>query len=339
MKRLRVLVLTHEDLIPSPEIDALPERESQRFQKEHDVAEALRSLGHDVQFLGVSHDLTPIRQHVEGWGPHAVFNLLMEFQDVAMYQAYVASYLELLGVPQVGCNPRGLLLARDKAIAKKLMRYHRIPTPSFRVFPRGARVRNPVLRYPQIVKSVDEEASFGISQASIVDDLEALRERVAFVHDKVGSAAIAEDYIEGRELTCAVVGNARLRTFPVWEMFFEQLPEGTKPIATERAKWDPRYQKKVGIRNGPAGDLPEALAQRIAHVAKRVYRVLGLSSYARIDLRLSSDGELYVLEANPNPDLRDDEDLAASAGAAGVPYPKLIQRLLNLSLQYPGPQS
>lgn len=326
--------MTHEDLLPPTEIDALPERVSQRFQKEHDVSQALRTLGHDVQFLGVSDDLIPIRQHIEGWSPDVVFNLLMEFQDIAVYQSHIASYLELLRVPQAGCNPRGLILARDKSLAKKILRYHRIPTPAFRVFRRGQRVGSPRLHFPQIVKSLDEEASFGISQSSIVSDFEALRQRVAFVHTKVGRDAIAEDYIPGRELTVGVVGNTRLQTFPVWELFFERLPEGSEPIATSRVKWDPRYQKKVGIRNGVAGELPPGAAAQLARLAKRVYRALELSSYARIDFRLSEDGAPYVLEANPNPDLRNDEDLAASAAAAGLSYPQLIQRIVNLGLQY-----
>lgn len=340
MKRLRVLILTHEDLIPPEGIGDLPEKERQQFQKEHDVAQALRGLGHDVQFLGVAHDLAPIRQHVEGFGPDIVFNLLMEFQDVAMYQAYVGSYLALLGVAEAGCNPRGLLLARDKALAKTILRAHRVPTPPFRVFPRGRKHRVPSrIRFPQIVKSVDEEASRGISQASIVDDPKALLERVSFVHRKVRCDAIAEDYIAGRELTVGVLGNERLKTFPVWEMMFDKLPAGSEPIATERAKWDPTYQERIGLRTGRAEGLPAELETRIARIARRVFRVLGLSGYARIDLRLSESGDLHVLEANPNPDLRDDEDFAASAALAGLTYPKLIQTILNLGLRYRVPET
>ena len=301
MKRLRVLVLTHEDLIPPENIDALPEVKSQRFQKEHDVSEALRTLGHDVQFLGVAHDLAPIRQHIEGWRPDIVFNLLMEFQDIAVFQSHIASYLDLLRVPQAGCNPRGLLLARDKALAKKIFRYHRIPTPDFRVVRVGQRVGSATLSYPQIVKTVDEEASFGISQSSIVSDESALRERVSFIHRESGRDAIVEEYIPGRELTVGVVGNERLTTFPVWELFFERLPGGAEPIATSRAKWDPRYQKRVGIRNGPAAELPAGTEARLARLAKRVYRALDLSGYARIDFRLGRRRERHGPRGKPEP--------------------------------------
>jgi D-alanine-D-alanine ligase len=338
MRRLRVLVLTHEDLVPPDSLDGHQASEIELWRKEYDVASGLRELGHEVQILGVSHDLTPIRQHVEGWQPHVVFHLLMEFQDVAVYQAHVASYLELLRVPYAGCNPRGLLLARDKALTKKILRYHRIAAPAFAVFPAGRAIRVPKdLGYPRIVKSVDEEASLGIAQASVVHDAEALRERVAFVHRRLATDAIAEQYIPGRELTIGVIGNDRLQTFPVWEMFFEKLPEGSEPIATARVKWDLAYQRRVGIETGAAVDLPAGMAEHIAHLARRTYRALGLSGYARVDLRLAEDGRAFVIEANPNPDLRRDEDFAASAAAAGIDFPTLLQRILNLGLRHRWP--
>ena len=338
MKQLRVLVLTHEDLIPPSSLRGLSKKEAQVFKKEFDVATGLRELGHEVQIVGVSHDLLPIRQHVEEFRPHVVFHLLMEFQDIAVYQAHVASYLELLRVPYAGCNPRGLLLARDKALSKKIFRYYRIPAPAFHVFRLGRAVRVPKdLGYPRIVKTVDEEASLGIAQASIVRDEEKLRERIDFVHRRLGTDAIAEQYIHGRELTVSVIGNERLQTFPIWELFFENLPPGSNPIATERAKWDREYQLRAGIATGPAEDLPEALARHIAHLAKRSYRALHLSGYARLDLRLTEDGKVYVIEANPNPDLRREEDFAASAAEAGLSYPQLLQRLLNLGLRHRSP--
>ncbi len=259
----------------------------------------------------------------------------MEFQDVGAYQAHVASYLELLGVPFTGCNPLGILLARDKALCKKILRYHRIPTAHFGVFPVGRKVRvRRTLRYPLIVKSVDEEASLGISQKSVVSDEQRLRERVEFIHRQVGSDAIAEEYIEGRELTVSVLGNQRLTVFPVWELFFKNLPEGSLPIATARAKWDLAYQKRVGIDTGPAKNLTPASEARIARIARRVYRMLGLSGYARLDLRLSPEGRVFVIEANATPDIADDEDFALSAKKGGLSYPKLLQRILNLGLSY-----
>ncbi len=285
--------------------------------------------------LGVSDDLMPIRRSVDGWKPHALFNLLMEFQDVGAYQAHVVNYLELLNVRFTGCNALGIQLSRDKALAKKILRFHRVPTASFAVFPRGRGVRvGRGLRFPLIVKSVEEEASLGISQASVVNDEAKLRERVEFVHDTVGTDVIAEEYIEGRELTVSLIGNERVSTFPIWELFFDNLPEGTLPIATARVKWNLAYQRKLGVRTGPAKGLTPELESRIVRMAKRVYRSLELSGYARLDLRLTADNEIYVIEANATPDVADDEDFALSARKGGMTYPKLLQRILQLGMSY-----
>jgi D-alanine-D-alanine ligase len=279
----------------------------------------------------------PLRRLVDGWKPHVVFNLLNELQDIGAYEVHVASYLELLNVPYTGCNSRGLMLARDKPLSKKIFRYHRIPNPAFAVLRKGASARSVrKLAFPLFVKSADEDASMGVSQASIVWDPKELEERAAFVHRKLGTSAIVEEYIEGRELTIGLLGNDRLQTFPIWELFFENLPEGTEPIATARVKWNPTYRKRLGITTGPAKLKPE-LAARIAHMAKRVYRHLELSGFARLDLRLTKEGLVYFIEANPNPDLSDDEEFAAGARKAGIGYDALIQRILNLGIRYRPP--
>ena len=335
MKRLRVAVLCHSDLIPPDSLEGLSESEVDLFRTEFDVVRALRALGHEIQTVGVSDDLAPIRSVTEGFAPHVVFNLLMEFRDVGSYQANVASYLELLGVRYTGCHARGILITRDKALCKKILRYHRVPTPRFAVFERGAPVRaRRDVRFPLIVKSADEEASLGISQASVVADFEHLRERVEFVHRSVGTDAIAEEYVEGRELTQSILGNQRLQAFPPWELFFDKLPEGSLPIATARAKFDRKYQARVGIDSGPAREMPAGTAARIAALCKRVYRVLGLSGYARLDLRLGPQGQLHVIEVNSTPDVADGEDFAASAKAVGIGYPQLVQRILTLGIAH-----
>jgi len=337
MRKLRVLVLVHEQLVPPDDIEGLEEKDVQDWKTEYDVISALRDLGHDVRVLGVSDELRPIRQTVESWRPHIVFNQLIEFQDIAAYQVHVTSYLELLGVSYTGCNPRGLLIARDKAISKKIFRYHRIPTPDFTVVRRGRKARRPPgLGFPLIVKSSEEEAALGLAQASVVRSDEGLAERVEFVHRSVGTDALVEQYVVGRELTVGVLGNTRLQTFPVWEMHFAKLPEGRLPIATAKVKWDLAYQKRMGIRTGPAR-LPEKLAWQVTRTVKRAYRVLELSGFARFDVRLSEEGRLFVLEANAIPDLACDEDFALSAEKAGLEYLDLIQRIVNLGLAYRPP--
>jgi D-alanine-D-alanine ligase len=338
VSRLRVAVLTHEDLVPPESREGLDEKELQRTKTEYDIVHGLDALRHDRQVVGVSWDLLPIRRVVEEWNPHVVLNQLMEFRDVGVFQTHVTGYLELLGVRYTGCNPRGIMLSRDKVLCKKILRFHRIPTPPFAVYRPGRKVvPRRGLAFPQIVKSVDEEASLGIAQASVVRDAEQLRARVAFIHENVGSDALVEEYIHGRELTISVLGNVRLQTFPIWEMVFENLPDGSVPIATERAKWDLAYQKRVGIDNRVARGLSGETRSRIARLARRVYRALGLSGFARVDLRLAEDGRAFVIEANATPDLARDEDFASSAAAAGLAYPALIQRILNLGLRYRPP--
>jgi D-alanine-D-alanine ligase len=251
-----------------------------------------------------------------------------------VYDQHVVSYLELLRKRYTGCNPTGLLLARDKAISKQLLAFHRIRVPRFAVFPFGRKSKKPrKLGYPLVVKSLYEEASLGISQASLVTNDEKLVERVAFMHDTFGVDVIAEEYIEGRELYVGVVGNRRLHAFPVWEMMLDQLPDKAPRIATRKVKWDLAYQKKYHIDTA-AAELPPGTAEHINKLCTNIYRVLKMSGYARIDLRLAPDGKVYVLEANPNPDLQRAEDFAQSALAEGVEYPVLIQRIVNLGLSY-----
>jgi len=335
MKKRRVLVLMHEDLVPPESIEGLSDEEMAAWKTEYDVVTGLHNLGHEVRPLGVSTDLGVIRDAIVDWKPHIAFNLLEEFHGVSVYDQHVVSFLELMQLSYTGCNPRGLMLAHDKALSKKILSYHRVPVPDFVVFPMNKSIKRARrLRFPLLVKSATEEASLGISQASIVHNDEKLKERVEFVHEQLKTDALVEEYIEGRELYMGVLGNRRLETLPPWEMLFTNMPEGVAHIATARVKWDTKYQARHGITTAPAKHLPTGLADRLPHVCKRIYRMLGLSGYARLDFRLSEDGKLYVLEANPNPNLAYGEDFAESAERAGIPYEQLLQRILNLGFRY-----
>ena len=335
MTKLRVLALVHRHLIPPDEIPEGIDPVTAEWRTEYDVVSTLRSLGHEVQALGVHDDLGDIRRMCEEWKPHIAFNLLEAFNDVTIFDQNVVSHLELLKLSYTGCNPRGLLLARDKSLSKKLLAYHRIPVPESEVFRIGRPVRRPKrLAFPLIVKSLTQEASIGISQASVVETDEKLRERVAFIHDSICTAAIAEQYIDGRELYVGVIGNQKLQALPVWELFFTNMPPDAKRIATDRVKWSVKYQKKYEIESGAAHELPPATIERIHHLCKRTFRALELSGYARIDLRLDAEGRAWVIEANPNPQIAKGEDFAASAEAAGMAYESLIQRIVNLGLRW-----
>ena len=333
--KLRVLALVHRHLVPPESVAEGTDLVSAPWRTEYDVISTLRTMGHEVQVLGVHDDLGDIRRASAEWKPHIAFNLLEGFADVAIFDQNVVSHLELLKLPYTGCNPRGLLLARDKSLSKKLLAYHRIGVPEFEVFRIGRPVRRPRrLSFPLMVKSLTQEASVGISQASVVDTDEKLRERVGFIHGSIGTAAIVEQYIEGRELYVGVLGNQVLQALPVWELFFTNMPADAWRIATDRVKWSVKYQQKHGIESGPARELSEAASGDIQHLCKRAYRALELSGYARIDLRLDEAGTVWVLEANPNPQIARGEDFAASAEKADLGYEALLQRILNLGLRW-----
>ena len=335
MPRRRVLLLTHPDLIPPDATASRSEREAFAVKTESDVITTLRAIGHEVHVLGVQWELHPIREAIERLQPDIVFNLLEEFYGETMYDHHVVSYLELTRIPYTGCNPRGLVLARGKAIAKMLATHHRIRVPRFAVFPRGRTVRRPrELTFPLIVKSLVADASLGIAKASVVESDEKLAERVRFIHERIGHDAIAEQFIVGRELSVSVLGDARLTAFAPWELRQTSLGAHEPLIATERLKHDPIYQERTGVVIGPATELPEALVTSLIRESKRIYRMLELSGYARIDFRLDAEGRSYFLEANPNPDIARQEEFAQSAAHGGLPYPELLERLLHLGLRH-----
>ncbi len=335
MKSLRVLSLVREGLVPPDNLDEYDEDNPPDWKMEYDVVATLANLGHEVHTLGVLDDLGPIRQSILEWQPDIAFMMLEEFHGVPQYDQAIVSFLELMRQHYTGCNPRGLLLTHDKALSKKILTYHRIATPQFTVFPVGRKVRPPKrMRYPVLVKSTTEAASLGISQNSIVTNDEALIDRSEFVHANVNTDALAEEYIDGRELYVGVTGNNRLQTFPIWEMVFARMPDDIARIATARVKWNTKYQEKHGIDTGAAKDLSTKQEADIQRLCKRVYRALNMSGYGRIDLRMRPDGQVFVIEANANPNLELGEDFAESAHAAGCPYEDLIQRILNLGLRY-----
>lgn len=335
MRKKRVLVLMHIDLVPPDDVTGKPDAEFFEYKTEYDVVTGLRDLGHEVQKLGIRDDLTPLRQAIHDFKPHIVFNLLDEFRGEVMLDQNVVSYLELVQVPYTGCNPRGLVLARDKALSKKILHYHRIRVPRFAVVPAGRRLKRKPTRldYPLIVKSQVEEASLGIAEASIVNSDEKLAERVEFMHAKVGTNLILEQYVDGRELYVGIMGNTRLQALPVWELEMRRLRADAPRIATRQVKWNLQLQKRRGVKIGPARDLPPELERLLLKTSKRAYRLLQLSGFARIDFRLDAEGRPFFLEANPNADIGYGEEFAEAAEAAGIDYEPLLDRLLAIGLQ------
>lgn len=337
-RKLRILLISDPRCIPPDNIESLSPEERLPFRTEWDVLRTLRAIGHDVRTLGVYDELRPIRAAIDEFAPDLVFNLLEDFASNTLQGYNVVALFELLGVRHTGCNSRGLILSGEKSLAKKVLIYHRIRVPAFHVFPIGRKVRRPrSLAFPLIVKSPTEHSSLGISQASLVHNDDELAERVAFVHRRLKTDAMAEQFIAGRELYVGVLGNDRLIALPPRELVFEKAPPDTPIIATARAKHNLEYQQRYGIEQRAADELPAQVAADLVRISKRIYRILGLTGYARLDYRLSPDGHLWFLEANPNPEITEGEEFASAALAHGIAYPELLARIVSLGLRGSGP--
>ncbi|MCB1276537.1 hypothetical protein [Prosthecobacter sp.] len=333
-KRLKVLALF--DAISPTTIDQDLSKEllTEDWKTEADVLKALRELGHTTEHLAIFDDLDLLRQKLQSFEPDVIFNLADQFKNNRAFDQAIVSFLEMNGMPFTGCGSTGLTLCKHKGISKKILSYHRIHTPAFVIIARGKRIARPErLRFPILVKPLKEEASLGISQASLVTNDEQFKERVHFIHEKFANDVIAEEYIHGRELYVSLLGNLRLQEFPIRELVFKEVPPDEPKIATFKAKWDDEYRARWGLKNQFAEDLDPAVARDIQQTCKRIYRLLTLDGYARMDLRLTADNKVYFIEANPNPILAADEDFALSALKGGLPYPQLIERILRHGLR------
>ena len=329
-KKLKVLALFDAIGPTTIDQDLSAELKTEDWKTEANVLAALGALGYPTEHLAIFDNLDLLRQKLETFAPDVLFNLADQFKNNRGFDQNIVSLLEMQGVPFTGCGATGLVLCKHKGISKKILSYHRIHTPSFVVIPRGQRIARPrQLKFPLLVKPVKEEASYGIAQASFVETDEQFRERVGFIHEKYDGDVIAEEYIAGRELYVSLMGNLRLDVFPIRELVFREVPPDEPKIATYRAKWDEEYRKRWGLQNQFAEDLEPALVAQIEQTCKRIYRLLTIDGYARIDLRLTAANEVYFIEANPNPILAEDEDFAQSAGKAGLPYPQLIDRIIR----------
>ncbi len=338
VKKLSVLVVCQEGSLPALAPERAPNRGEGLWRPVQDVSETLQSLGHQVQILGIDDELAPLRRAILRQKPDVVFNLVEAFMGIGAYDQHVVSFLELLRVPYTGSGPRGLTLSRDKALSKKILSYHRIKIPQFQTFALGRRPkRRKGLEFPLIVKSLVEDASYGISLASLVHNDEKLNERVTFVHERVGTDAIAERFIEGRELYSAVLGNDRRTVFPTWELRMTERGSEEPLIATEKAKFDLAYQDRKGVIHTSAA-LPAELERKIMQLSRRVCRILGVDGYCRVDYRLDHEGNVYFIEANPNPDIMAEAEFANSAEFTGISYSALLERILRLGLsRHPAP--
>lgn len=299
-------------------------------EAEYEVGEALLARGHEIRFIAIHDDLHHLAEALAEFTPDLVFNCTEGFHGESRFDYLVAGVLEAEGWPYTGSPPAALLLTRDKALSKQVLAYHGVRVPRFAVVPPNGRVRPPdALDYPLIVKPVGADASEGIAQASVVQSADELRERIGFVHQTFGQAAIAEEFIEGRELYVGVVGNGEaLEILPLVELTFDkELNRPEERIATRLAKWDVPYRDRRGIRNVFARPIAEAAREELERTAAVAFRALQLRDYARFDVRLTPDNGIWVLEANANPFISFGHDMANAAEKAGMDYYAFIERL------------
>ncbi|HTB77822.1 MAG TPA: hypothetical protein VK762_31470 [Polyangiaceae bacterium] len=348
---MRILVLfdVHRPVAEGRTFTEQSLRTEEEKPTEADVLACLRKLHHDVETLAVYDDAKVVFDRVAVFKPDVVFNLCETFFSNRAHEPNIPALLELMKVPYTGAGPDALMLCKDKALAKQLLAFHRIRVARFVVSRRERPLRRlKRFTYPAFVKPIGEESSDGIALASLAKTEDEVLERARFLHDRFETDALIEEYVDGRELYLGVLGNKRLTVLPPREIFFGEpasTEDGQTPdvalamakegprFATAKAKWDDAYRKKWGIRNGPAGPLPEGLEKKLAELARRVCRILHVRGLGRIDARLTPRGDVVVIEANPNPSLAMEDDFAQAALQVGIGYEALIQKVLENALR------
>lgn len=328
-----ILVIMHKDLVPPEQVKSSDvDRYLTPWVTEYDVISALKKNQYQIRTLGIDSDISPLVEAIKNDPPTLVFNLLEQFNNDPAMDYHIVTLLELHGIPYTGSNPKGLVLARDKALSKKILQYHRILTPHFYTLKQNEKFKAPYkgMKYPMIVKCLYEEASYGIAQKSVVNNIEQLKERVEYIQKTLIQDVIIEEFIAGKEYYIGVIGNNRLKVLPVWELVYKNVDSPENEVYTARAKWNKNYRKRKGIDHQKA-KIHSELEKKIIKVVKRTYKALSLSGYARIDIRVDENNNIYILEANPNPNISHDDEFAMSAKNAGLSYKDLIKKLITLS--------
>ncbi len=296
------------------------------------VARTLRKLGHRVSVLGVHGDVKRLIAGLSRRKPDLVFNLMEMFGENVFGDIPVTGLLDLLGVDYTGSGPGELYLSQDKGLTKRLLAFEEILYPRFAVFSRETGFETGGnLRMPLFVKPLRSDASLGIGGKSLVQDWTGLIDRVSAIRKELDDAALAEEFIDGREFYVGVIGNSQPKALPPVEIDFTGFPEGVPKVMDSKAKWDERSKEYKGTRSVMA-QLPDELRARLQKVAVDAYRALRVRDYGRVDLRLTETGDIYVLEVNASCYLEKDSEFAMAAGAAGLDYPRLIERIVDLAL-------
>ncbi|HSP92982.1 MAG TPA: ATP-grasp domain-containing protein, partial [Thermoanaerobaculia bacterium] len=260
-----------------------------------------------------------------------IFNLTESYAGDDTKDMNIAAYLDLLGRAYTGAGPHALYLAQDKALAKKIFAFHGIKTPYFATSYRGKLDHSHDIEFPLIVKPTSEDGSIGIDASSVVTSVKELMEKIHYIQEEFDSPALIEEYIEGREIYAAILGNENAEVLPLVELDLSKLPEGTPRIAGTDVKWEKETEAYKVTKAAPVEDLVEATVKRLSDTALAAYQALKLRDYGRIDMRLSKKGEVFVIEANPNPWLSTSAEFVMAARKAGRSYTQLIGEIVDLA--------
>jgi D-alanine-D-alanine ligase len=305
-------------------------------EQEYQVGAALQQAGHEVLLYGVSDDLAAMIEALAAWKPDVVVNAAEAFRGKAPLDYIFAGVLEVEGYRFTGSPPLSILVTRNKAMTKEILGFRGVKTPGFVTYRLTESVAEaPALSFPLIVKPLQSDASEGIARASVVNDRDSLAERVDFIHTRFEQPAIAEEFVDGRELYVGMLGNGEtLEMLPITEMVFDK--EKTRPterIATQAAKWDEPYRARKGIKNVLARPISKAARTKIEETCRVAYRALWLRDYARLDVRLTPDDDVWILEANANPFISNGHEMATAAAKFGLDYPAFIDRLVTEAMK------
>ena len=296
-----------------------------------EIFDALAKLGHEPSYLVVD-GRDPSLLAVARCNADLVFNLTESYAGDDTKDMHLAAYLELLDKPYTGADPHALYLAQDKSLAKKVFHFHGIRTPIFAVSYKGRTDHAHDIAFPLIVKPLSEDGSIGIEAASVVTSVKELMERIHYVHEEFDSPALIEEYIEGREIYAAILGCEKPEALPLVEMDLSKLPEGTPRIASSEVKWEKDTEAYKRTRSHVVEDLDEKTTTKLQETAVAAYQAVKLRDYGRIDMRLTPKGQVYVLEANPNPWLSSGAEFAMAARKSGRTYTDLMRDIVDLAM-------
>jgi D-alanine-D-alanine ligase len=319
-------------------ITVLTHLEKERDDKTYDVVidqvtQGLLSLGHEAAILGVHGDIDKLIRGVQDRKPDLIFNLMETFGKTQLGAVSVVGVLDVLGFPYTGGGPGEFYLQEDKAITKKLLAFDRIAFPDFAVFSMDADMETGGnLRFPLFVKPLRMDASIGINGKSLVKTTKELMDRVAAIH-KLKDSALVEEFVDGREFFVSVLGNTVPEALPVIEIDFTGFPSGQPKVLDAKAKWDPQSPRFKGTKSVFPEDLSDETRAKLERVALDAYRALRVRDYGRVDLRMAETGEIFVIEVNASCYLEQKSEFAMAAAKAGIEYPQLLQRIVDLALE------